>query len=94
MQLQKKLNAFKIFNKKVNQINQLTRVAIEKSRSFVLFNTSRNKNILTNNANLFTIYIINFIIVSNFINNNKKFNKLLFSNKFTDKKNKNLKFLD
>ena len=94
MQLQKELNVLKAFNEKVDQIDQLTRAAIEKSRSFVLFSISRSKNTSINNTNLFIIHVINFIIVSDFISSDKKFNKLFSSNKFIDKKDESFKFLN
>ena len=92
--MQKELNVLKVFNKETDQIDQLIRAAIEKSRSFVLLSTSRSEDILTSNTNLFIIYVIDFIIVSDFISSDKKFNKLPFSNKFIGKKDEDLKFLD
>ena len=91
MQLQKQLNAFSIFNEKTEQIKQLIKIEKKKSLFSVVFDTSRRENTF---ANLFFIHDIDFIIINEFSNDDKKFNKLSFSNKFIKKKNENFTFFD
>ena len=97
MQLQQRLNALKISNVEIEKVKRLQKNENEKSRFFSVFINSRRENQLFQFSafiNLFFIYDIVTITVSDFVNDEKKFNKLFFSNKFIDKFDCELIFFD
>ena len=97
MQLQQRLNVLKINNVKIEKMKRLQKNEIEKSRFFNAFVNTRQKNQFFQFSvfiNLFFIYNIVTIITNNFVNNEKKFNKLFLFNKFIDKLNCEFIFFD
>ena len=97
MQLQQRLNVLKINNIEIKKVKQLQKNEIEKLRSFNAFVNTRYENSFfqfSTFINLFFIYNIVIIIVNNFANNKKKFNKLFSFNKFINKSNCELIFFD
>ena len=97
MQLQQRLNALKINNVEIEKVKRLQKDKNEKSRFLNVFINSRRENQFFQFSifiNLFFIHDIVIIIVSDFVNDEKKFNKLFFSNKFIDKLNCELIFFD
>ena len=97
MQLQQRLNALKISNVDVEKIKRLQKNKNEKSRFFNVFINSRRENQFFQFSifiNFFFIHDIVIIIVNDFVNDKKKFNKLFFSNKFIDKFDCKFTFFD
>ena len=97
IQLQQRLNALKINNVEIEKIKRLQKNKNEKSRFFNVFINSRRKNQFFQFSifiNFFFIHDIVIIIVNDFVNDEKKFNKLFFSNKFIDKFNCEFIFFD
>ena len=81
MQLQQRLNVLKINNVKIEKVKRLQKNENEKSRSFNVFINSRRKNQFFQFSifiNFFFIHDIVIIIVSDFVNDKKKINKLFF----------------
>ena len=94
MQLQKELDALKASNEEADQVDQLTRAAIEKSRSPALPGTPRSEDTSASNANLSTIHATDSTTVSGSTSSGKKSSKLPPPDKFTGKKDEGPKFLD
>ena len=81
MQLQQRLNALKINNAEIEEVKRLQKNENEKSRSFSAFINSRRENQLFQFSifiNFFFIHDIVIIIVNDFVNDEKKFNKFFF----------------
>ena len=97
MQWQQRLNVLKINNVEIEKIKRFQKNEIEKSRFFNVFvNMRRNDHnfqffVFTN---FFFIHDIIIIIVNEFVNDNKKFNKFFSFDKFIDKFNCELTFFD
>ena len=97
MQLQQRLNALKINNAEIEKVKRLQKDKNEKSRFLNASINSRRKNQFFQFSifiNLFFIHNIVIITVSDFVNDEKKFNKFFFSNKFIDKFDCELIFFD
>ena len=97
MQLQQRLNALKISNTEIEKVKHLQKNENKKSRFFSVFINSRRENQFfqfSTFINFFFIHDIVIITISDFVNDEKKFNKLFFSNKFIDKFDCELIFFD
>ena len=81
MQLQQRLNVLKISNVEIEKIKRLQKNENEKSRFFNVFINSRRENQFFQFSifiNFFFIHDIVIIIVNDFVNDEKKFNKFFF----------------
>ena len=97
MQLQQRLNVLKISNVEIKKIKRLQKNEIKKSRFFNVFVNTRRENSFFQFSifiNFFFIYNIVIIIVNDFANNKKKFNKFFSFDKFIDKFNCEFIFFD
>ena len=88
MQLQQRLNVLKINNVKIEKVKRLQKMKM-KNRVLSVSLSIRVEKINFFNFRFLSIFFfihdIVIIIVSDFVNDKKKFNKLFFSNKFIDK---------